>query len=149
MSFPAAAQKAAISLLSATNARFATQSNSSPNEQAKFGFPKSRHLLRRSDFRKVYDEGTRVTCPYFAAFCLRWLDQDGPRVGFTVPRSLGKSVVRNRMKRRMREAVRLHLNDLSAEWAVVLNPRRAVLDAPFPVLEHEIGKLFSRCGGQG
>ena len=55
----------------------------------------------------MYAEGFRVSGPYFAAFCLRRAAPEGSRIGFTVPRALGGSVVRNRLKRRIREAVRL------------------------------------------
>jgi ribonuclease P protein component len=82
----------------------------------------------------------------FAAFCLRVPEQrDGPRIGFTVSRAMGKSVIRNRMKRRMREAVRLNLEHLPPEWSVVFNPRKALLDARFPDIEAEVRKVFSRC----
>jgi ribonuclease P protein component len=68
-------------------------------------------------------------------------------VGFTTPRALGKAVVRNRIKRRVREAVRYHLNQLSPQWSIVINPRRKALDAPMPELEREIERLFHRCRG--
>ena len=116
------------------------------------GFPKRVRLLRSRDFRRVYNEGTRVAGPFFAAFFLREpgvasAGPGGPRVGFTVPRALGKAVVRNRIKRRVREAVRFHLNELSPQWSIVINPRRKALDAPMPELEREIQKLFLRCHG--
>jgi ribonuclease P protein component len=59
---------------------------------------------------------------------------------------MGKAVVRNRMKRRMREAVRLNLESLPPEWSIVFNPRKPLLDARFPDLEAEVRKVFSRCG---
>ena len=43
----------------------------------------------------------------FAAFCVRETQWEGPHIGFTCPRALGKAVVRNRIKRRVREAVGL------------------------------------------
>jgi ribonuclease P protein component len=145
----AAAPRAATSLLSATSARSGTQSNPPNTDGPKpdsFRFLKSSRLLRRSEFRKVYDEGARLTSPFFAAFCLRWPEQEsGPRVGFTVSRAQGKAVIRNRMRRRLREAVRLHLHEVSREWAIVFNPRRAVLEAPFPAIEREVQRVFSRC----
>lgn len=69
----------------------------------------------------------------------------GPKVGFTVPRALGKAVVRNRIKRRVREAVRLRLDRLNPEWEIVFNPRRKAMGASFQDLENEVEKLFLRC----
>ncbi len=54
-------------------------------------------------------------------------------------------MVRNRLKRRMREAVRRHLNNLPDRCSIVFNPRRSVLDAPFEDLCQEIGRIFARC----
>ena len=72
---------------------------------------------------------------------------NGPRIGFTTPRALGKAVVRNRIRRRVREAVRLHLEQLSPQWSIVFNPRRKAMEAPFPELEREVQRLFQRCSG--
>lgn len=62
-----------------------------------------------------------------------------------MPKALGKAVVRNRMKRRMREAVRLNMARLPAAWDVVFNPRRALLVADFGAVQAEIQKVFERC----
>jgi len=72
----------------------------------------------------------------------------GPRIGFTTPRALGKAVVRNRIRRRVREAVRLHLEQLSPQWWIVFNPRPKAMNAPFQELEREVERLFRRCNGQ-
>ncbi|MCL4402624.1 MAG: ribonuclease P protein component [Acidobacteria bacterium] len=101
--------------------------------------------MRSKDFRRVYDYGEKYSGPYFAAFCLRESGLCGPRIGFTTPRALGMSVVRNRIKRRVREAVRLRLEQLNPQWSIVFNPRRKAFDAPFPELEREVEKVFRRC----
>ncbi len=108
--------------------------------------PKERRVLRSAEFRKVYKAGVRVTSRYFAAFFLP-LESDGQpsRVGFTLPRALGTAVLRNRLKRRMREAVRAHLSQLGEDWAVVFNPRRAALDASFDELSSEVSRVLLRC----
>src|ERR1017187_5427648 len=95
----------------------------------RYDFPKRVRLLRSKDFRRVYDQGSRFSGPMFAAFCLRGAAEDGPRIGFTVPRAVGKAVVRNRIKRRMREAVRFALDRLNPHWSIVINPRRKAFDA--------------------
>ena len=87
----------------------------------------------------------RIRSAYFLAFCLEREEETGPRIGLTVPRALGKAVVRNRIKRRMREAVRHQLSMLGPQWDVVLNPRKSVLEAPMPDLEREVDRVFERC----
>lgn len=72
---------------------------------------------------------------------------DGPRIGFTVPRAVGKAVVRNRIKRRVREAVRSLLDRLNPQWSIVINPRRKACDAPLAELQREVERLFQRCNG--
>jgi ribonuclease P protein component len=111
------------------------------------GFPKRVRLLRSQDFRRVYDHGARHQSPLFAAFCVREPSPGGPRIGFTVPRALGNAVVRNRIKRRFREAVRACLDGLTSPWSIVINPRRKAFDAPMPELCREVEKLFARCDG--
>lgn len=140
--WPAAARAVATNSPSATRSR-TSAARSSP--QGANRFPKDARILRSSDFRKVYDGGTRFAGPLFAAFCLSQPDVTGPRIGLTVPRALGNAVVRNRIRRRFREAVRHRLDLLSSPWSIVINPRRASRECPFPDLEREIAKLFERC----
>jgi ribonuclease P protein component len=106
--------------------------------------------LRTADFRKVYDHGTRVSGSLFAAFCLARKDaaNSAARLGLTVPRAIGGSVVRNRIKRRMREAFRLHRADLNPKWDIVINPRRTVLAAPFIDLERALRKVIEQCNAR-
>jgi ribonuclease P protein component len=72
------------------------------------------------------------------------LDQlNGSRIGFTVGRVLGGSVERNRIRRRMREAVRLNLDLLGAPVDVVINPKKAALTAEFPRIVQEVQRAFA------
>lgn len=105
-------------------------------------WPREARLLKRSEFQQVYSTGRRCSTPFFTAFLLK-TEAQRSRVGFTTPRALGNSVRRNRIKRRLREAVRLHLAELGFGWDIVFNPRRAVLGADFGVLEREVARLFA------
>jgi ribonuclease P protein component len=67
----------------------------------------------------------------------------GPRVGLTAGRVLGKAVERNRIKRRMREVVRMQLPVLTRDVDLVLHPRRTVLTAPFAGLQSEVSRIFA------
>jgi ribonuclease P protein component len=104
-------------------------------------FPKEFRLLRRGEFRRVYDEGQRRSTPLCAIFFrpngLPWT-----RLGITAPARLGSAVVRNRAKRRLREVFRRHRAAIPAGWDIVLNPREAVVNVRFPTLVREILRLF-------
>jgi len=108
-------------------------------------FPKSRHLLKHADFQRVYENGRRQFTGNMTVFFLRRSvaegqteSNNGPRVGFTVGKVLGGAVERNRIKRRMREAVRFSLQACDGPVDVVFNPRKSVLRLPFAELQVEV-----------
>jgi len=67
-------------------------------------------------------------------------------MGLTVPRAIGGAVVRNRIKRRFREAFRIHRAEFVGPWDIVINPRRAALDAPFSEIERALQRVIEKCG---
>jgi ribonuclease P protein component len=66
----------------------------------------------------------------------------GPRVGLTAGKVLGKAHERNRIKRRMREALRRHVELLPVGFDLILHPRRIVLELEFGKLEAEIVRIL-------
>ena len=105
--------------------------------------------LRRADFERVYKLGRRHFSASITVFYLaRQPGSDarasgpGMRVGFTVSRALGGAVERNRMKRRLREAVRLTRPFPGGSVDVVINPKKVVLTVDFSILLNEVGKAF-------
>jgi ribonuclease P protein component len=72
----------------------------------------------------------------------------GPRVGLTAGKVLGKAHERNRIKRRMREAVRRHILELPDGVDLVLHPRRSVMTMEFVKLEAEVLRIFRQAGAQ-
>jgi ribonuclease P protein component len=68
----------------------------------------------------------------------------GPRIGLTAGKVLGKAHERNRIKRRMKEALRRHLDLLPSGCDLILHPRRAVLTMDFKKLEAEIVRILQR-----
>jgi len=109
-------------------------------------FPRSVRLLRHADFERVYKLGRRHFSPSMTVFY--WQRQNltetgaGLRVGFTVGRALGGAVQRNRMKRRLREAVRLTRPATEMPADVVINPKKIVLTADFDSIVNEVSRAF-------
>ena len=110
-------------------------------------FARAARLLRHADFQRVYPDGRRPFAAHMTVFYL-FRAEGGPRVGFTVGRALGGAVVRNRMKRRLREAVRNKLAALAVPVDVVINPKRSLLTAEFPALLEEVSGAFAKISGQ-
>ncbi len=105
-------------------------------------------LAKHADYQQVYKAGRKQFGKQMGYFYLLRTGRRGPvgvgpRIGLTVPKALGKAVDRNRIKRRMREAVRSALPRLTAAVDVVLHPRRAVIDLEFVQLRQEVATLFS------
>jgi ribonuclease P protein component len=67
-----------------------------------------------------------------------------PRVGLTVGKVLGKAHDRNRIKRRMREVLRRHLELLPMGFDLIFHPRRVVLTMEFTKLEAEIVRILEQ-----
>jgi ribonuclease P protein component len=136
----------------------------SVSDTPKGSFPKTAHLLKHSDFQRVYQQGRRHFSGNMTVFYLRTQSEAGPapneagtaaelcaragggvRVGFTVSKALGGSVERNRMRRRTREAVRHHLRMLqgmSEAVDVVINPKKSLLMVEFALISQEIERAF-------
>jgi ribonuclease P protein component len=118
-------------------------------------FPRSARLLRHADFERVYKQGRRHFSASMTVFFFQ-RQQPGPdtkkiagkpvglglRIGFTVGRALGGAVERNRMKRRLREGVRLSFPAAAANADVVINPKKSLLKIDFASIVIELQHAF-------
>lgn len=100
-------------------------------------------MLRTAEFRKIYDNGVRLSTPLFAAFVLAREPDSGARLGLTVPRAIGGAVDRNRIKRRLRDVFRLR-RERFGDCDIVLNPRRTILKASPADLARALDKVMER-----
>jgi ribonuclease P protein component len=126
-------------------------------------------LLRRADYEAVYGAGQRRSSPQFAVFfrAQQKLQREpsirapaashaiagapvnethGPspvsRFGISVKKTVGGAVVRNRIRRRIREILRRNRMEIPSGWDIVIHPRSSVARAPFAPLEAELVSLL-------
>lgn len=115
---------------------------SASRSKAGRGYPRSARLLRSGDFERVYREGRRRSSKQFAVFARRTSADAPSRFGCSVKKALGGAVLRNRIRRRVREIIRLHRDKIPPGWDVVIHPRGSVTGADFAALSKELIDLI-------
>ena len=108
-------------------------------------------LKKNSDFRRLYSKGKSAVNPYMVVYC-RKNGRDSNRVGYTVSVKLGHAVVRNRVRRRLREIYRLNSPALKTGWDIVIVARGRCVDARYAKMDEAFlalcGKLSLLAGPQ-
>ena len=113
-----------------------------PDPGARRRYPRSMRLLRHADFERVYEKGRRLFSNHITVFYLRRERGMGVRIGYTVSRALGGAVDRNRMKRRLKEAVRQARIPSATPVDIVINPKKSLLKADFNGFVEEVSRAF-------
>ncbi len=109
-------------------------------------------LKRRAEFLRVAAKGAKAPMPGLVLQALPRNDAAPARLGFTVTKKVGNAVVRNRTKRRLREAARLVLRDQAARGSalagvdLVLIGRDGTRSRPFPALIDDVRRALKRTG---
>ena len=104
-------------------------------------YPREARLVQKAQFDAVYRAGKRRSSSHFTAF-LKANNLPQSRFGFSIKKALGGAVVRNRIRRRLREIARLHREELPAGWDIVIHPKSAVARASFAGLRAELLQLL-------
>jgi len=107
-------------------------------------FPRARRLTHPSEFLLVRREGRAERGPLVVLGVLERGDFAGFRAGFVTSKRVGGAVVRNRVRRRLREIVRLHQDALRSGVWIVLIARPAAAQASYRALEDEWLRLANR-----
>lgn len=110
-------------------------------------FPPGRRVRRRGEFREVYDTGRRSRGRLAVVFAAADAG-GGPRLGITVTKKVGGAVVRNRLRRRVREIFRRSpAVRSSVSGRLVVNLAPAAAGASFAELREELERLLARALG--
>jgi ribonuclease P protein component len=109
-----------------------------------FSFPKTRRLARTPDFDRVKEDGHAERGKFIVLATLTVQNSGASRAGFITSGRLGDAVVRNRVRRRLREIVRKHQHDLREDFWVVVIARPDAAKASYRALEDEWLRLAKR-----
>ncbi|PYU50196.1 MAG: ribonuclease P protein component [Acidobacteria bacterium] len=104
-------------------------------------FPREARLVRRGEFDAVYRAGKRRSSSHFTVF-FRANELPQSRFGFSIKKALGGAVVRNRIRRRLREMVRCHRLEIPAGWDIVIHPKSSVACAEFAALTADLLRVL-------
>ena len=107
-------------------------------------------LRKHADYQRAYAASRKHQSASFSWFMAARLEAEEhlPRVGLTAGKVLGKAHERNRIKRRMREALRRHVELIPAGVDLIFHPRRSVLTIEFAKLEGEIVRILTQAGAE-
>ena len=97
--------------------------------------------MRRGEFDAVYRTGKRRSSTHFTVF-FRANQLPQSRFGFSIKKALGAAVVRNRIRRRVREIVRCHRQEIPAGWDIVIHPKSTMVRVPFGTLTADLLRLL-------
>jgi ribonuclease P protein component len=105
---------------------------------------KVRYRIRKNEeFQKIRKEGSSYSNELLV-LCMLANQLSYSRFGFSVSGRLGGAVVRNRIKRRLREAMRLRMAKIQPGWDIVIIAKRPVSQADFHQMDAACARLLRR-----
>ncbi|HKA36011.1 MAG TPA: ribonuclease P protein component [Thermoanaerobaculia bacterium] len=111
----------------------------SPGQAVREAFSRDDRLRKRNEFEECYASGVRVSGRYLLLFLLPGGEADAgrARLGISVGKRSGGSVVRNRLRRRVREIFRRHRPPSLSGVRIVVNVRPSAASTTFSELAHD------------
>ena len=102
-------------------------------------------IARKADFDALARSRISGACRLLVMRARR-TDGEVTRIGLSTPRGLGGAVKRNRLRRRLREAIRVRYPSLPAGWQLLVSARLEAADASVAELGVAFERLLARCG---
>jgi len=104
---------------------------------------KINRLRKRYQYQYIYKSGTYISSK---AVALHYTTSKTKniKVGFAVTKKIGHAVVRNKIRRRLREILRKCLPNLKQNYNIIIVAKEQILDTDFNMLENQIVNLLKK-----
>lgn len=102
---------------------------------------KNYRLKKNKDFRTAYKKGKTFFSPSIVMYAFN-SNSSNLRIGFTVSKKVGKAVVRNRVKRKMREICRLNLHKLKDGYDIIFVAKPSIITKSYQEISKDINRLL-------
>lgn len=113
-------------------------------EQGRYSFPKSNHLRKRGEYLRLLNAENRFSCRSFLVVWSKGATEN-PRIGITVSKKIGSAVVRNRIKRYVRELFRVNKIEIPPVDINVI-ARSGANEMDYQQISFELLKAFKKIG---
>lgn len=104
---------------------------------------KALRLTKNLEFINIYKSGRRVSSLFFVMY-IKKNDLGYSRLGVSVSKKVGKSVIRNKIKRQIKEIVRQNYDFINSGWDIVFSVKPAAVQLNYAQMEKEIINLLKR-----
>jgi len=103
-------------------------------------------LKKKKDFDKVFNNGKSIASKYLV-FYWNPNKKDKNRYGFSISKRIGKAVVRNKLKRRLKEIIRTEVESICNKgYDIIIIARNPVNNLDFSGIKKDLLGLFKRAG---
>lgn len=117
-----------------------------PAEPLRLKFGRAMHIKQGRDFSRVRQDGQRLVYGCLIANWRKLPAGSTHRLGVVTSSKIGNAVVRNRARRLLREAFRLHQHDLTQPLDLVLVARASIVGKPFAAVEKDFLTTLGKAG---
>lgn len=101
-------------------------------------------LTNRDDFKKVYRRGKSFANRQFVVYYIPRQDGGSFRMGISISKKIGKAVVRNRIKRRLKEIIRLRKDEIIDGYDFIIIVRKGALSLDFHAMEKSVFHVLKK-----
>lgn len=100
-------------------------------------------LRKNMEFKKVYNGGKNFWNRNLVLY-IKKNNLEEPRLGITITKKVGNAVVRNKIRRRIKEIYRLNLHRIKGGYDLIIIPKKNVVDISFKDLESALNHILKR-----